>query len=179
MNWIDWLIGIRFVWTGKCTLSRKVTTKKELESHIAKQSINQWFKVMFHASAGRTFTRTSRSHDWRSGTIDGSKFNLFRSFSKHCSKSLYLALCQHYQTPHIQWNVYTQSIASFRCTCPYQRNLLFITVDDMLSMQSRLYNPLLDTLYRRVTPHILRIIVSSALSNLLRSTFFVCQVWLP
>ena len=35
----------------------------------------------------------------------------------------------------------TQSISSssFRCTCPYQRNLLLVTLDDVLSISSRLY----------------------------------------
>ena len=38
---------------------------------------------MFHASKGQTLTRTSQRHDTRSAATDGSKFNLFNSFSTH------------------------------------------------------------------------------------------------
>ena len=132
---------------------------------------------MFNASTGQTLTCTSQRHDSRSAAIGPNSF--FSSHYRHIpSRSFYLGLCQQSQTPHSLFNATFSPVhlSSFRCSCPYQRNLLHVTVDDILSILSRLYSSLLERLFRKVTPHILRIIVCLALSNLLRSSLFIGQV---
>ena len=59
------------------------------------QSINQSFNVIFHASTGQTHTRTSRRHYSWSAASNGSKLNLFKSFSTYSFQVFHLSVCQH------------------------------------------------------------------------------------
>ena len=69
---VTWSISSKLAWQVPNQL---------IKSAASRLSINQSFNVMFHASTGQTLTRTSQRHDSRSGAIDGSKFNLFKSIS--------------------------------------------------------------------------------------------------
>jgi len=55
---------------------------------------------------------------------------------------------------HFTLHIFTQSLSSFRNTCPYHRNLFCCRTDIMSSNHSLSVNPLLGTLSCRLTSHI-------------------------
>jgi len=74
---------------------------------------------------------------------------------------------------------FTQSLSSFRSTCPYHRNLFYCSTEIMSSNSSLSLNPLLGTLSCSLTPHIHLTILISAHSSTTSFSFLMGQVSLP
>ena len=74
---------------------------------------------------------------------------------------------------------FTQSFSSFRSTCPNHFNLALWILFSTHSMPKWLKSSSLCFLSFKDTPHILRTIILSTLSNLARSSAFIAQMSLP
>jgi len=75
---------------------------------------------------------------------------------------------------------FTQSLSSFRNTCPYHRSLFCCSTENMSSNSSLPLNSLLGTLSCNFTPHIHLTILISALGSATSFSFLTGQVlWLP
>src|SRR5512139_837469 len=118
-------------------------------------------------------------HLTRSCAQSHSKPRCFKSFFTHSPQVfLLLPFCLSPSTSkYLQAD--TQSLSLLRSRCPNHLSLPRLTTSDTSSTFKRLYTSLLDILFFRVTLHIHRTIILSALPNLCISSIFVGQVSLP
>ena len=94
-----------------------------------------------------------RRHDSRSMASDGYKFNLFKSLSAHSFQVLLPRPLPTFPVTSYSAQRLTQSISSFRCTCPYQRNLFLVRQSTICCLCQVGYITLLENLARTHSPH--------------------------